>query len=168
MRGSIEQPSFLRRKVLPKLVGVHQLIALFRTHVAHAPDGSIDGLPAIRWKLPESLKQLARPLLLIGREMLPGFHAVQHALLLLGRQAGKMLQALLQALLLLRRKAAKLGVAFERAALLAGRHVFVVSQPVSRVSRLILRRARFVRTARIAPAFFLKAMPLPICMLSRP
>ena len=41
-------------------------------------------------------KQLPRLLFLIGRQVLPGFHALQNAVLLLRRQAAETLQALAQ------------------------------------------------------------------------
>ena len=67
--------------------------SLLRRHPAHVPDRAVDGLAAVGRQSLELLKELARPLLLIGGQVLPGFHAVEHAFLLLRRQAGEMLQS---------------------------------------------------------------------------
>ena len=58
-------------------------------------DRPVEGLAAVGRQLLELLKELARLLLLIRSQVLPGFHAIEHALLLLRRQAGKMLQSFL-------------------------------------------------------------------------
>jgi hypothetical protein len=71
--------------------------------------------------LAELLKDLSRLLLLAGREVLPGFHAVEHAILLLRWQARKMLQAVLQLLLLSGGQLAELGITLKSPALLLGR-----------------------------------------------
>ena len=94
------------------------MVALCGRQTAHAADRLVDGLAAIGRQLLELLKELARLLLLIRSQVLPGFHAVEHPLLLLWRQAGKMLQPVLQPFLLWRRKPAELGIVLERAVLL--------------------------------------------------
>jgi len=160
--GSVEDEALPRRERALVLVRVDELVALCGRHVAHAADRPIDGLAAVRRQLPELLKDLARMLLLILSEVLPGFHAVEHALLLLRRQAGKMLQPVLQPGLLLRRKPPELRIVFERAALLRGRQIFIAAQPVSGVPGLVLRTRRFVGAARVRAAFFLKPVPLPV------
>lgn len=162
MRGSAEDVEFLRRECVPVFAGVNELVTLFGGQVAHAADGAVDDLSAVGRQLPELLKELACILLLIGSEMLPGFHAAEHALLLRGRQAGKMLQPFPQAGLLLGRKAPELRIVFEGASLLSGRQIFVAAEPVSGVARLILWRACLVRMT-----FLLKVVPLPIGFWSR-
>ena len=57
---------------------------------------------------------LASLLLLLRGQMLPGFHAVQHALLLLRRKTGKVLQPLTQHLLALRRETTKARIVLQR------------------------------------------------------
>ena len=109
---SADQAALLRRILASELIRVEELIALLRGHAAHAANGAIDCLTTIGRELFEPLKELTCPLLLIGGEVLPGFHTSQHALLLRGWETGKMLQALLQARLLLRRKSAELRIAF--------------------------------------------------------
>jgi len=101
--GSAEDEALPRRERVSILLGVNELVALFRRQVAHAADRPIDGLAAVGRQLPELLKDLARMLFLILSQVLPGFHAVEYPLLLLRWQAGKMLQPVLQPGLLLRR-----------------------------------------------------------------
>jgi hypothetical protein len=144
MGGSTEQAAFLRRERTLVLVGVDELVALFGRQIAHAADRPVDGLTAVGRQLPELLKELARLLLLISSQVLPGSHAVEHALLLLWRQAGKMLQPSVQLGLLLRRKPSELRIVFERAVLLRGRQIFIAAEPVSGVAGLVLRRTNFV------------------------
>ena len=141
--------------------GVDEPVALFGRQAAHPADRPVDGLAAVGRQLLELLKDLARLLLLIRRQVLPGFHAVENALLLLRRQAGEMLQPLLQLGLLLRRKPAELRIVFERAALLRGRQIFIAAEPVSGVAGLVLRRMELIGTAG-AGILFLKAVPLPV------
>jgi ribosomal protein S19E (S16A) len=117
----VEDVSLLRREGVAVLIGIDELVTLVGRHASHATDRAIDGLSAIRRKLLELLKNLASSLLLILRQVLPGFHATQHALLLLRRQAGKMLQSLQQTGLLGRREPAELGIVFKRVPLLRGR-----------------------------------------------
>jgi hypothetical protein len=161
-RRPIEQAAFLRRELVPILIGVDEPVALFRRQSAHPADRPVDGLTPVRGQLPELLKELARLLLLIGRQVLPGFHAVEHALLLLRRQAGKMLQPLPQLRLLLWGKLAELRIVFERAALLRRRKILIAAEPVSGVAGLVLRRMELIRTVGAGVTFFLKAVPLPV------
>src|SRR5271156_2528321 len=158
MGSSAENAPFLRRERVPVLWGVDELVALVRRQPTHAADRLIDDLAAIGWQLFELLKKLARLLLLIRSQVLPGFHAVEHALLLLRRQTGKMLQPVLQPGLLLRWKPPELGIVFEHAALLRRWQVLITAQPVSGVAGLVLRTCRIgVRTI-----ILLKVVPLPI------
>jgi hypothetical protein len=160
--GSPKQGTFVRRECAPVLRGVDELVTLFGCQVAHPADRLADRLAAVRRQLPELLKYLSRPLLLIWSQVLPGFHAVEHPLLLLRGQAGKMLQPVLQSHLLLRRKPSELRIIFESAVLLRGRQIFIAAKPVSGVPGLVLRRTRFIRAAGISATFFLKPVPLPI------
>ena len=147
MSDSAKHAAFLRRKRIPVLVGVDELVALLRRQVAHAPDRPVDSFTAVGGQLLELLKQLACPLFLIGSQVLPGFHAIEHALLLLGRQVGKMLQLPLQTLLLLRRKLAELPVVFQFAVLLFGRQISIAAEPIPSVASLILLRTSFAGAA---------------------
>ena len=165
MGGSAEDKAFPRRERSLVLVRVDELVAPFRRQIAHAADRPIDGLAAIRRQLPELLKDLARVLLLILSQVLPGLHAVEHVFLLLRRQAGKMLQPVLQPGLLLRRKPPELRIVFERTSLLRRRQIFITAKPVSGVTRLVLRTMRFIGAAGVRAAFLLKPVPLPIWTL---
>ena len=82
---SREKGALLRRERALVLVGVDELVALFGRQTAHAADRPVEGLAAVGRQLLELLKELARLLLLIRSQVLPGFHAVEHALLLLRR-----------------------------------------------------------------------------------
>jgi hypothetical protein len=161
--SSAKQAAFLRRKRIPVPVGVDELVALSGREAAHAADCLVDGLTAVWRQLPELLKELARPLLLIGRQVLPGFHAVEHSFLLLRRQAGKMLQPVLQSGLLLLRKPTELRIVFEGAVLLRGWQILIAAEPVAGVAGLVLRRMELIGTA--GTTFFLKVVPLPVGML---
>jgi len=163
--GSAEDAAFLRREGVSVLLGVDELVALCGRQATHAADRLVDGLAAVGRQLLELLKELARLLLLIGSQVLPGFHAAEHALLLLRRQAGKMLQPVLQPRLLLRGKLAELRIVFERAALLRGRQIFIAAEPVSGVARLVLRRTHLIGADGVRTTFLLKVVPLPIRML---
>ena len=156
MGGSTEQAAFLRRERTLVLVGVDELVALFGRQIAHAADRPVDGLTAVGRQLPELLKELARLLLLISSQVLPGSHAVEHALLLLWRQAGKMLQPSVQLGLLLRRKPSELRIVFERAVLLRGRQIFIAAEPVSGVAGLVLRRTSFAGATLVGTNFVLQ------------
>ena len=123
-----------------ELIGVDELVALFRRQIAHPADGRVDGLAAVGRELLELPKQLTRAFFLIGGQVLPGLHAVEHALLLIGRQAGKTLQLLLQALLLLRGELAEFGVVLQFATLLFGGKIAILAKPVAGVvGRVLLR-----------------------------
>jgi len=112
MGGSADYDAFLQRERMRVLVRVDKLVALVGRQAAHVSDGAVDGLAAVGRQLFELVKELAGAFLLIRREVLPGFHAVQHAFLLLSGQAGKVLQSLLQADLLLRRESVELRIGF--------------------------------------------------------
>ena len=141
---------------------IDEPIALRWVQAAHAADGAIDGLAAVRRQLAELLKELVRLLLLSGRQMLPGLHAAEHALLLLRRQAGEMLQAILQLPLLLGWKPAKLGIVFESAALLGGGQIFIAAEPISGMAGLIGRPTGFIGAGM---ALVLEVVPLAVRIL---
>jgi len=157
-----EDEAFPRRERALVLVRVDELVTLFGRQVTHAAYRRVDSLAAVRRQLFELLKDLARPLLLILRQVLPGLHAVEHVFLLLRRQAGKMLQLVLQPGLLLRRKPPELRIVFERTALLRRRQIFITAKPVSGVPGLVLRTRRFIGAAGVRATLLLKLAPLPI------
>ena len=172
MSRSAQNAALLRRVLEPELVGVDKLVSLCGRQAAHSTNRPVDGLAAIRRQLLELLKKLARLLLLIGSQVLPGLHAAEHALLLLRGHTGKMLQLVFQPPLLLGRKPPELGIVFEGAALLGRRQIFIAAEPVSGVSGLVLRWTGFIRAAGVGTIVLgtiviLKAMPLPIRTLGR-
>lgn len=140
VRGSAENAALLRRERVPVLLGVDELVALFRRQTAHAADLLIYGLAAVGRQLLELLKKLPRSLLLIRSQVFPRFHASENAFLLLRRQIGKTLQPVSQPRLLLWRQLAKLSVVLEFAALLFRCEISIPPQPVSGVAGLILPR----------------------------
>jgi len=159
---STENAALLGCELISKLVRIDEVVALGRRQAAHAADRLVDGLVAIGRQLFELLIELAGLLFLIGSEMLPGFHAIEYALLLLWRQAGEMLQPVLQPRLLLWRKPAELGIVFKRAVLLRGWQVFIATEPVSGVARLIARDLCSIGTAGAGMTILLKVVPLPV------
>jgi hypothetical protein len=161
------------------LLGVNELIALFRRQVAHAVDGPVNGLAAVGRQLLELLLKLKRLMFLIWSEVFPDFHAFEYAFLLLRGQAGKVLQPVLQACLLLRRQFSELCIVLEFAALLFRRQISIAAEPVASMARLVLRRMRFagpsfIRTSGVRPnwvgaSFFLKlALALLFTLLLLP
>ncbi len=77
---------FLGRKHVLETVGIDHLLALGRRHSPQVADRCTDHAPPIRWELLHLPENLSCLLFLIGSQMLPGLHAIQHALLLLRRQ----------------------------------------------------------------------------------
>ena len=128
--------SFLGREHPFEPLGIDHLFALSRGHSAQVANCCAHHAPPVRRKLLHLPEDLPSLLFLVGGQMLPGFHAVQHALLLLRRQIGKMLQPLPELLLMLWRQPAELGIALQSPLLLIGRHIFVTTQPVARVAGL--------------------------------
>lgn len=112
------------------------MLTLLGCHVAHIPDGIVEGLSPLWRKISELGEELARFVLLLTRQVLPGLHAVQDALLLLRRKTIESLQLLAERLLALRRQTSELRVVFECLLLLRRGHVSVAPQPVSRVATL--------------------------------
>src|SRR5260370_36658753 len=90
--GSAEQAAFLRRKRALVLIGVDEPVALLGRQVAHAADGPVNGLATVGRQLPELPKRLARVLLPVRSEGLPGFHAVERMPLRARRQRTQTLQ----------------------------------------------------------------------------
>ena len=133
-------------------------LAGLRRHGAQALDGVFHRLAPV-WRQAFELRvRGAELLLLLRRQVLPGFHAAQHLLLALGRHAVEALQALLEFLLPVRRKAAKIPVVLQRLALLLQRLAAVLVQPLAGMmafgGRLVRRgRARcFVTRLRMRTA----------------
>ncbi len=77
---------FLGRKHALETVGIDPLLALWWRHSPQVADRCADHASPIRWELLHLSENLPSLLLLIGSQVLPGFHAIQHALLLLRRQ----------------------------------------------------------------------------------
>lgn len=73
----------LGRKHVLETVGIDHLLALGGRHSPQVANCCADHAPAIRWKLLHLPENLTCLLFLIGGQVLPGFHAIQHALLLL-------------------------------------------------------------------------------------
>ena len=73
------------------------------------------------------LVNLTRLLFLLGSQMLPNLHTVQHALLLLRGQGRKMLQPLPEQLLLIGRQTAECRIALQGTFLLPRRYVLVTA-----------------------------------------
>lgn len=84
--GVVEQTALLGRKPVSELIGVDELIALLRRHVAQSSNRPLDGLTSVWGQLMESTADVARPVLLIRSEVLPDFHPSKDAILLLSRQ----------------------------------------------------------------------------------
>jgi len=122
------------------LVRVNQLIALLRCQMSHALNRVVDRPAAVGRQQSELLIELARAHLLIGSQMLPGFHSLKNALLLPRRQHRKMVQAVQKPVLLGQRQPAKLIVTFERAKLLLRRQILISAKPISSVAGRLLRR----------------------------
>jgi hypothetical protein len=113
-------------------------LPLVGSHRAEIADCGTQFLPAIGRQISELRKQLPRLLLLIGSQVLPGFHALQDAVLLLLREAAETQQPFPQDLLPGRRKVAELGIVVESFLLLIGRQVLVTAEPLSGVTGLRL------------------------------
>jgi hypothetical protein len=78
--------SFLGGKHVLETVGIDHLLALWGRHSSQVTDRCADHAPPIRWELLHLPENLTCLLFLIGSQVLPRFHAIQHALLLLRRQ----------------------------------------------------------------------------------
>jgi len=117
--------------------GIDDLIALFGGHCTQVADGGTDLTLAIRRKLAILSVELARLAFLLGSQVFPSLHAVEHPLLLLRRQVGEMLQALAQDLLLRRRKPPESLIVLQFVFLRGRRHIFVLAQPVASMPTLL-------------------------------
>ena len=84
--GVVEQASLLGRELVSELIGVDELIALLRRHVAQSPNRSLDGVTPVWGQLVESPADFARLVLLIRSEVLPDFHPSKDLVLLWSRQ----------------------------------------------------------------------------------
>jgi hypothetical protein len=132
--GFAHHLTFLVGEHALEAVGVDDLLALPGRHRSQIAHRRGDHAPSVGRKLAELPENLARLLLLLGRQMLPRLHAVKHAQLLLGGQIGEMLQPLPQHLLPFRRKPPESGIVLESAFLLGRWQVFVPPQPIPRVA----------------------------------
>ena len=123
-------------RILAEAAGIDGAAASVGWHGAQGLDSVAHSLLALRRQAADLRIYLPSLLFLRGSEVLPGFHAVEHALLLLGRQAVEAVQAFQQALLALGRQAAELRIAVKRLALLGGRNVLIAAQPLPGVMSL--------------------------------
>jgi hypothetical protein len=140
---------------------VDDALPLRRRHGAEIADRGIHHSLAVRWQLLDLPEYLLRLLFLFGSQVFPGVHPVQDLQLFLRRQVREMLQSFPHLLLLLGRQTAKCRIALQGALLLGWRHIFVLSQPVSRVALRPGRRTRGLRTC-------LLPLRRPLCrMISR-
>ena len=115
-------------------VGVDDGLALVGRHRPKIAHSSGHHALTIGRELPHLAEDLPSLLFLLGGEMFPGLHAVQHAQLLLRREIGKVLQSLAQPVLSLRRQAAERGIVLQCAFLFFRRQIFVPTKPVAGVS----------------------------------
>src|SRR6185503_1684934 len=134
LRSAAQQAALLGRELVLETVGIDDLLPLVGWHGAEIADCGTQFLPAIGRQISELRKQLPRLLLLIGSQVLPGFHALQDAVLLLLREAAETQQPFPQDLLPGRRKVAELGIVVESFLLLIGRQVLVTAEPLSGVT----------------------------------
>jgi hypothetical protein len=88
-------------------------------------------LLTVRRKLLKFGMHLTRGLLLLTRQVLPGFHPIYNLLPLFWRAPAEVLQALLQLLLPCGWKFSKLRIIFKCALLLIWGHISVLPQPLS-------------------------------------
>ena len=94
-RRATKQVALIGRELSIELIRVDQTIALVGAEAAHPTSRVVEGPAPIRWQLFKLTKHCARLVFLPRRQVLPRFHAAEHALLLLRRQAREMLQTVL-------------------------------------------------------------------------
>src|SRR5580692_2193963 len=135
--STAQNASFFGRELFLVGVAVNLTLARFRRHCPQGLDGISHRLSALRRELLHLRMKLPRRVFLLGRQVPPGVHAIQHLLTLLRRQVVETIQLILQLLLLLRREVAELRIVFQRLFLLLGRHVLMLAQPLSGVSVLL-------------------------------
>jgi hypothetical protein len=127
-------------------------------------NGNHHHAPARKRHLLNLHEELASARLLLRREVLPGFHALQPSLLLLRRQAVEVAETLPQLLLLLRRQLFEARIIFQRFQLLFRRKIFVLAQPVPGVGARALLGLMFglafgSRCLALLTAFFPRLSP---------
>lgn len=86
MRCSANDAQFLFVEVTLEPVGVDDLFALLWRHRPQILHSGTHHPLAVRRKLAELTVELPRLVFLLGRQVLPSLHAVEHAQLLLRRQ----------------------------------------------------------------------------------
>ncbi len=138
----IQQLDLFRREPALETVRLNRSLTRIRGHGAQVPDCGLDLALPFRWQAPHLRKESARSLLLLGGQVLPHLHAIQHSLLLFGRQAAEALQPLLEPLLALRREPPKLRIVLQRLFLLRRRNVFILPQPLAGMMSLQRRTLR--------------------------
>src|SRR5581483_4780994 len=112
LRDAIEHVALLRGEHVLIAPRIEYLLALVRRHLAQVADSVLHHVPAAGWQFLHALVEAACILLLLRRQVFPGFHSIQNPVLLLRRKAAELLQALPELLLALRRQAAELRVVF--------------------------------------------------------
>jgi len=138
-RGAAHQFALLVGEFPFEAIRVDDLLALIGGHRTQVIDCFVDQPAPIWGQLLHFFENLTSLLLLLGSQMLPGLHAIQHPKLLLRRQAGETLQAIAKYLLTARGKVAKGRVILQGLLLLVRRQVFVLTQPVAGVPLLARR-----------------------------
>jgi len=115
--AAAEKVALLRRKLVESS-RLESALARVRRHGAQTLNGASHGLLAV-WRQAAELRiHRAELLLLLRRQVLPGFHAVKHLLLLVSRQSIEVLQPLLELLLAVWWQAAKCRIVLQRPPLL--------------------------------------------------
>lgn len=124
---------FLRRIIVPELVGVVGALPLIGRHGSETANLVANRVFPSRVNLAELLEKLARFLTLRGAHVLQRVHPLEHALLLVRGQIVELLQAIPELLLPVSRKFLEIGISLQLLLLVGGRKVFMTSQPVSDV-----------------------------------
>jgi hypothetical protein len=120
LRRIVQDLSFLWREPA-EASGLDLALAHLWRHCAQGLNSVFHRLAPVGRQAFELRVRRPEPVLLLWRQVLPGFHAPQHLLLAIGRHAVKALEPLLEFLLPIRRKAAKVPVVVERLTLLIER-----------------------------------------------
>lgn len=137
MRGSPNHTNFLFIEIAFKAVGVDDLLALLGRHGTQISHRCAHHALAVRRKLTKLAVELARLILLLGSQMFPRLHSVQHLQLPLRRETREMLQSLPQQLLPLCRQTPERWITLQRAFLLFWWEILVPPEPVAGMALLL-------------------------------
>ena len=144
VQGSAHHSALLVGEHTLEAIGVYDCLALIGRHRTQVLNrGSQHALP-VGWQLLHLLENLLRLLFLLGGQVLPSIHAVEHAQLLLRGQTGKVLESLSQLLLPFRWKTMECRVILERSFLFIGWQIFVATQPIADVALGLRSRVRLL------------------------